>query len=222
MNPSDSTKILAHFVTFDLLDEADCQTWLGRVRQLRSHWRSRHALAPFYTLGLASYMDCDPAKNIYHDPAQRRENNQLLDEHFGPLLQLVSATLSAHFGRPAHLTDEAARPGFHIYLPHFAFGLPVASVHRDLQYRHAFPALIPAEADLFSFTLSLSTPAGSGLNLWPDPAGAPDFFPYSNGQLVVHHGLTTHQAVLKCNGDVDRITLQGHCLMHEGRALLYC
>ncbi len=221
MSSTETTKASAQFATFDLLDEVGCQTWLERVRRLRPHWRSRHELAPFYTLGLASYLDCESGRDAYHDPGQRRENNQLLDEHFGPLLQLVAETLSGHFSRPAQMTDAAARPGFHIYLPHFAFGLPVASVHRDLQYRKAFPTLTPTEAELFSFTLSLSTPAGSGLNLWHDPAGAPDFFPYRNGRLVVHNGLITHQAVLKCNGDVDRITLQGHCLMQADGALLY-
>jgi hypothetical protein len=223
MPPPASPKTSAHLATFDLLDDPACKIWVDRVYQLRPHWRQRHPLAPFFTLGLASYLDCSAADPAcpYRNPDLLRENNQLLDEHFAPLLHLVATTLSAHFGRPARLTDDAARPGFHIYQPHFAFGHPVASVHRDLQYRDVFPALTPSEADLFSFTLSLSTPVGSGLKLWPDPAAAPEFFPYRNGQLVLHHGLTTHQAILQCTADLDRLTLQGHSLLTPTHALLY-
>ncbi|RKP47014.1 hypothetical protein [Trinickia fusca] len=216
--PARSTQL----ATFDLLDEAGCEDWVLRVLLMRRHWRQRHALAPFFTLGLAAYLDCvATAKGrIYDDCALRRSSNALLDWQFAPLLQVVAAALSAHFSLPAELTDAGARPGFHIYLPHPAFAMNVAKVHRDLQYRDVFPGRTTADDDLFSFTLPLSTPSGSGLNLWTDDAAGPDFIPYRSGRLVVHSGLMRHQAVLDCDGDLERITLQGHGIRLPGQRLL--
>ncbi|MGV2287308.1 hypothetical protein AAHK20_01220 [Trinickia sp. YCB016] len=218
----DATASLAGPTTFELFDEAGCEDWVLRVMLLRRHWRQRHPLAPFFTLGLAAYLDCAAAagSHVYRNETLRRDSNALIDLHFGPLLNRVAAALSAHFGLPARVTDEAARPGFHIYLPHPAFRLPVASVHRDLQYRDVFPAHTPSDDDLFSFTLPLSTPPGSGLSLWPRGADEPEFLPYRSGTLVVHDGLIQHQAVLACDGDLERVTLQGHGIKTTGQDIL--
>ncbi|GAB7534156.1 hypothetical protein [Burkholderia sp. 3C] len=221
-------------IHLDLLDPAARKDWGRRVLQLREHWRPRHPVAPFFTLGLAAYLDHGPhGTGLYADDAARHAANALLDAQFRPLLDTVAAALSARLGAPAVLAaadDRAALPGFHIYLPHPAFGKPVANVHRDLQFRDVFPAHEPTPGGLISFTLSLSTPPGSGLRHWPaEPAesdgnadGEPAFFPYRDGMLVVHDGLVTHQAVLACDGGVARITLQGHGLQREdGRFVLY-
>lgn len=223
-------------IHLDLLEPAARKGWGLRVLQLREHWRPRHPVAPFFTLGLAAYLDHGPhGTGLYADDAARRAANALLDAQFRPLLDTVAAALSATLGAPAVLAAEherAALPGFHIYLPHPAFGKPVANVHRDLQFRDVFPAHAPLPGGLISFTLSLSTPPGSGLRHWPDEDNdgddgdeddrPPGFFPYRDGMLVVHDGLVTHQAVLACDGDVARITLQGHGLLREdGRFVLY-
>ncbi|WP_211463588.1 hypothetical protein [Collimonas silvisoli] len=208
---------------FSLLDEADCEDWVLRVLLLKRHWRQRHAEVPFFSLGMAAYLDCvaGRAGAAYRDAPQRQQSNQLLETHFGPLLQQVTALLQTHFQLPARLAREAAFPGFHIHLPHPAFADPVASVHRDLQYRDVFPKREIAAEDVFTFTLPLSTPPGSGLNLWRQERDPPEFIPYRSGRLVLHSGLTTHQAVLRCNGDLERITLQGHAVRLDGELLLY-
>ena len=212
----------ARLATLELFDEAGCEDWVLLVLLMRRHWRHRHARAPFFTLGLAAYLDWSAAAgaSAYRDEALLRENNALIDAHFAPLLARVAAALGAHFGLPVRLTDEAARPGFHIYLPYPAFGLPVASVHRDLQYRDVFARLAPADGDLFSFTLPLSTPPGSGLSLWSRGAGDPERIAYRSGTLVLHDGLLKHQAVLACDGDLERITLQGHGIRTPEREIL--
>jgi hypothetical protein len=212
----------ARLATLELFDEADCEDWVLRVLLMRRHWRRRHAHAPFFTLGLAAYLDwaASAGASAYRDEALRRENNALIDAHFAPLVARVAAALGAHFGLPARLTDEAARPGFHIYLPDPTFGLPVASVHRDLQYRDVFARLAPSDDSLFSFTLPLSTPLGSGLSLWPLDAGEPERHAYRSGTLVVHDGLLKHQAVLACDGEIERITLQGHGIRTTEREIL--
>ncbi|MCC4595930.1 hypothetical protein NRY95_10950 [Xanthomonas campestris pv. phormiicola] len=194
-----------------LLSEAECEDWVLRVLLLRRHWRRRHPQVPFFTLGLAAYIDCLPGQDDgYRDATQRDANNQLLGTHFMPLLQRLAQALSAHFDAPVRLAPHAAWPGFHIYLPHPAFALPLASVHRDLQHLDVFPACKPEADDLFSFTFPLSTPLGSGLTLWTSADAPARFLAYRSGELVVHRGLDQHQAMLRCDGELERITLQGH------------
>jgi len=200
-----------------VLGPADCEDWVLRVSLLRRHWRKRHPQAPFFTLGLAAYLDAGTPGADYHDRGKRADNNRLLRSHFAPLLQQVADALCRHLAERVEFADEeAALPGFHIYLPHPVFGQPVASVHRDLQHRAVFPDATDSDA-LFSFTLALSTPAGSGLKLW-EPAG---FVPYRDGELLLHDGLSIHQAILACTNDVERITLQGHGIRRGPRILLY-
>lgn len=213
-----------------VMDEAGCEDWVLAVLLQERHWCRRHPEVPFHTLGLAAYLDAGAlAGQGYHRAEVRERNNALLALHFRPLLDLVAASLRPLLGAPARLAGtEAALPGFHIYLPHPALGGPVASVHRDLQYRDAFPAAAPGPGDVFSFTLPLCNPAGSGLSVWPgvtDPragaAAAPEFHPYRPGEIVVHDGLGIHQAVLCCDQGSPRISLQGHGLRVGGEFLLY-
>ncbi|QJP70473.1 hypothetical protein [Burkholderia glumae] len=206
-----------------VLDAAARAGWIGQVMRMRAHWRQRHPLVPFYTLGLAAYLDCSAGgTGLYRDAGARHASNALLAGTFRPLLDTVAAALAGCLGAPAVLAEDAALPGFHIYLPHPAFGAPVAQVHRDLQFRDVYPGLDPGPGDLVSFTLSLSTPPGSGLNQWSGDAGRPEFLAYRDGALVVHDGLVTHQAVLACRGAIARITLQGHGVRREdGAFVLY-
>lgn len=226
-----SLSLLPHFPaapgnivqSVQLLDEDACEDWVLRVMLLKRHWRQRHPQAPFYTLGMAAYLDGIPldGKAAYHELNLRERSNQLLVQHFGPLLELVCLALQKQLGLPVNLAQDAALPGFHIYLPHPAFALPVAKVHQDLQYLNAFPHLRPRNEDLLTFTLPLSTPDGSGLLLWTGSADVPEFYSYHSGQLVWHDGLTLHQAVLKCSDGLERITLQGHALRGDNNLKLY-
>ncbi|AJK49162.1 hypothetical protein [Burkholderia plantarii] len=207
----------------DVLDAAARADWIGHVMRMRAHWRQRHPLVPFFTLGLAAYLDCSAGgTDLYRDADVRHASNALLAGTFRPLLDTVADALAGCLGAPAVLADDAALPGFHIYLPHPAFGGPVAQIHRDLQFRDVYPAFEPEPGKLVSFTLSLSTPPGSGLNQWAGDAERPEFFAYRDGALVVHDGLVTHQAVLACNGAIERITLQGHGVRRDdGAFVLY-
>jgi hypothetical protein len=122
-------------VRLQVLAAADCEDWVLRAMLLKRHWQRRHPQVPFFTLGLAAYLDCAPVHGTqpYHDLALRQHSNALLLEHFGALLAQVRATLQSAFAFPVQLAPDAAVPGLHIYLPHPAFALPVAKVHQDLQ-----------------------------------------------------------------------------------------
>jgi hypothetical protein len=192
---------------------------------LRREWRTRYARAPFYSLGLASYLDWHVGACAYTNGALRNENNALLTRHFADVFQGVIDALSEQLGKQARLaSDVAAVPGFHVYLPDPAFALPVASIHQDFQHRTVFPGIVPD--DTISFTLTLSAPPGSGLNVWrerrsPPMASQPLFHEYRPGEMVIHEGHWAHQAVLSNDGDTPRVTFQGHGVVLGSECLLY-
>lgn len=208
-----------HFMTdLAVLAAEECAFWTAQVMALRPHWTRRDAHLPFYTLGLAAYLDAvkgDPllgGQQAYHHNLLRQENNRLLDAHFAPLLQLCCDALAQWSGQPvACVGEHAALPGFHIHLPHPVFSQAVASRHVDLQFKQVFGLPQPDPAQVLTLTLPLSMPTGAGLNLWPGTV--PVFHPYHLGQLTVHSGLVPHQAVLHPTSEpVARIMLQCHAL----------
>lgn len=202
-----------------MLNAEECAFWAAQVLALRPHWTRRDANLPFYTLGLAAYLDAvrdDPqlgGKRAYHLKALRQENNRLLHTHFAPLMERCCQALAQWSGLPAACVGEqAALPGFHIHLPHPVFAQAVASRHVDLQFKQVFGLDQPDPAQVLTLTLPVSMPTGAGLNLWPGTALV--FHPYQLGQMVLHSGLVPHQAVLHPSSEpVPRIMLQCHALL---------
>jgi hypothetical protein len=210
-----------------VLSEKECQLWVSKVLALRPHWTRRDAQLPFYTLGLAAYLDAvkgDPllgGQQAYHHKVLRQENNRLLHTHFAPLFERCCEALAQWSGLPAACVGEqSALPGFHIHLPHPVFSQAVASRHVDLQFKQVFGLAQPDPGQVLTLTLPVSMPSGAGLNLWPGPE--PVFHPYHIGQLTLHSGLVPHQAVLHPNREpVARIMLQCHALLQGGAWVLY-
>lgn len=210
-----------------VLDAEACRHWAERVLALRSHWTPRDPQLPFFTLGMAAYLDAvreDPqlgGRQPYRVDALRQWSNRLIEREFAPLLQRCCEAIAQWSGRAARCAGGAAAlPGFHIHLFHPVFAEPVASRHVDLQYRQVFGRHTVAPEHLLTFTLAVSLPRGAGLRLWPGET--PVFHPYTLGQMMLHDGLTPHQAVLHPNGDpTPRIMLQGHALCADEGWLLY-
>ncbi|WP_416546152.1 hypothetical protein ACHEXK_11080 [Limnohabitans sp. DCL3] len=214
-----------------VLDNCACALWAEKVLALRAHWTHRHTSMPFYTLGMAAYLDAvasssrDGGKPLYYSPILRRHHNQQLQDHFGDLLSLACLSIG-EWTQKRGFCDPlgSALPGFHIHLAHPVFTQPVASKHRDLQFQLVFPDRLVTSAQVLTFTLPLSLPEGSGLNLWPahhenDPA---KFHLYKLGHMTLHSGLMTHQAVLfPREHHPPRIMLQGHALIEGDNILLY-
>ena len=59
------------------------------------------------------------------------------------------------------------------------------------------------------------------MTLWDTPAGSPSHMAYADGEMVVHDGLIEHRADLACDGEIERIPLQGHGIRRDGEFLLY-
>jgi hypothetical protein len=127
--------------------------------------------------------------------------------------------------------DNAALPGFHIFDCNKLFSMPVASVHKDLQWQRV--KFAPHEdidtKHTMSFTLALELPPGGGglytfegvpelgilSYLVPHPLtnslARKTKIEYKVGWMVTHNGHTFHMiAPCKQADNAFRITLQGH------------
>jgi hypothetical protein len=232
----------------DMLNLEECARVAADVHALRPYWVPRHATAPFFTFGAASYLDGDTqrpeVRQQYYAKAARY--NPVLIERFGWLYDRLLSTLERELRAPCAFEERLGRPGFHIFLPDKAFENPVYSIHFDLQYLqvdwvgHAAPDF----SRPLSFTVSVVLPrSGGGLQTWdffyadwknkPLPElmvevqkRAPHFSPYKVGGLAMHDGHMVHQ--IAPMRDIDpgnpadaRITLQGHGIQSDGVWRLY-
>jgi hypothetical protein len=224
-----------------LLDAATCQSVVAAVLALRPAWVTRHPLAPFFTLGAASYLDASGPLGAapYLEAANRL--NPLLDAAFAPLFAAVVGALAKRLGVPVVLSDRQSRPGFHIFLGHPAFQDSVAQVHCDLQHELLNWGEHPPASETLSFTLPVTMPpSGGGMDVWPITQAAwlalspaerqaslkaqtPALVPYTAGTLVLHTGQLVHRISRTHSFALDdqRITLQGHGIRLNGTWQLY-
>ena len=219
-----------------VLDRVECAKAVVDVLALRDCWIQRVAVAPFFTLGAASYLDADPKPGSYR--SLLKVFNPLLKQRFGWMLDRVSRAISESMGLETVWLEGAAVPGFHIYLSNEIFFESVAEIHFDRQYEQVDWSSVsnPDFSTPLSFTMPIDLPkAGGGLNTWPveeielkrmqaagiDPPMT--FQPYALGELVMHSGNLLHQAALGrvMAEDERRITLQGHGIRSGNRMYLY-
>lgn len=231
-----------------ILTPGQCDEICAAVHRLRNFWTQVNEETPFFTLGVASYIEfCQPDEAAGRYYGKAREYNPVLREHFPGIMEYLRGTLERHLGEPVAFAEEFGRPGFHIWLTEAIPTFPTASVHFDLQYRPlGWPA--PAEVDYerpVSFTLPLRLPAGGGgMNVWNihyreveeaaargEPVSVEELrqvreqahYAYTPGSLVLHSGHFLHQ--IAPTGEVrpgdERITMQGHALRCGGRWLVY-
>jgi len=210
-----------------VLSEDECEHWTLQVLLLKQYWIKRHQQVPFYSLGLASYLDLfgspQGLSDLGYKPETISYHNQVLLGHFVELYQRIVDFLSDLFQLSACFNPEhLSLPGFHIYQSSPFFAENVGHIHRDLQHKWLFGANSDSN-DVLTFTLPLSIPDESGLNFYDPGSSEPDeFFPYKEGEILLHSGLRTHQAVINCCADLEqRITLQGHGFRHKNKLILY-
>jgi len=219
---------LSRFSMERFMSDASAADVAGRVRALVDKWQRRNAA--MHTLGTASYLD-GASTTSYEKLA--RQSQPLLREHFSDLLEDVLTYFRARSpGTLVEFRDRAALPGFHIFDCNKLFSLPVASVHKDMQWnRLRYSADEDIDTDnTLSFTLAIALPpGGAGLytfdDVWVPPGALQLLVPralclsaakktliqYKEGYMVTHNGQTSHMiAPSPAHIGGHRITLQGH------------
>jgi hypothetical protein len=164
--------------TVDLFDSEDCFRIRAMIHDLNQYWDRRHFLFPFFTLGVPTYMDADPAdlQRSYLDKVSTR--NPVLHENLGWMYQRLAECLSNHLSASVQYHPQYSVPGFHIYLYNDLFSRDdLTSTHFDLQYnRLKWEEKVNFDNSL-SFTLAVMLPhKGGGMFYW-------DLFFADAGQL---------------------------------------
>lgn len=225
----------------DLFSREECDRIRDVIHKLRPHWIHRDAAyqTPFYTLGYATYDAKEDLKDYYREAPNQ---NQLLRRELGWVYDKLSQAVEKAVGRPTIYDEQLALPGFHIFLAHKVFELPLAAIHWDMQHLHLdWTGKDVSFEDTISFTAAIRLPqGGAGLNVWdlnlkdmekltPQECeaafkdGPREFVEYQTGKMIVHSGDIIHQiAPMKNMMDTDeRITLQGWGIQSKGGYILY-
>ena len=222
----------------EVLSPTECENIRSIVYDHRVDWISRSLVVPFHTLAVASYLDATNGR--CPDYAQRAQaSNPVLRENFQWLYGRIKEALETLLQTPVILDDRFAHPGFHILGFHETCRYKEASIHYDLQY-----SLLEWKDSIetpISFTLSiLLPPGGAGLNTWDlqlhetkDLSQSEfnellkkrekKYNSYTTGHMVVHSGHQLHQiaAMPNMQAEDERITLQGHGVLHNGKYHIY-
>jgi hypothetical protein len=228
------------FREIEILSPAECTEVVSRIHQLKRNWIRREMMAPFYTLGAASYMDAveDAEQNYY---AVAKTTNEILWKHFQQLYHSVVRSLTASFDSSVSFMDRFALPGFHIFQGHQFFTKEIMSVHFDLQYELLEWERVIENYNPISFTLPLVLPQeGAGLWLWDlmydEVKGKSQvekdqliasrnkrYHAYKTGTMLIHSGQELHQiaAMRSFQPHEERVTFQGHGLSVEGVWYIY-
>lgn len=235
--------------SIEILTAEQCAHVRSVVHELREFWIPRgQPPHPFFTLGVASYIDASEPSDINNRYYSRaHQYNSILKEHFDWLYTIVRAVLEEYLGSPTSYKEDFALPGFHIWLSSAIITKPTASIHFDLQYLklHWQASDKPDFTRQVSFTLPIRLPMrGGGLNVWDLSyeefinaynrglvTSIPEmqrfktmtFYPYTPGTLVLHSGHLLHQIAptAEVQDTDERITLQGHVLYCDGQWKFY-
>lgn len=203
---------LADFCMQKVLSEEETLLFANQVRTHKKYWKTKNIL--MYTLGTASYIEGTHGFKYYSN--EYKKTNKFLHKHYKYLYDKVLE----YFQNRAPNSKVKYRfsyPGFHIFKCNKLFSLPVASVHKDSQYRNL---KIENDEDIdydktLSFTLCLELPpTGGGLYKFENDKKTK--VNYKPGYIVCHNGKTSHMIAPSPTPNDDnthyRITLQGHGL----------
>lgn len=159
-----------------VLTSKECEVYLKKIYSLKSNWIGRNKDLPFYTLGMAAYLD--GPTNEYFNLEKRTIYNRVLNDNFSELYNTLKHKLSIFLRTPCELYDKSSIPGFHIYMNHLGLKdskfVHQPTPHLDIQFKYVFPEKGIKQEDFISFTLCLSCPEGCGLNIWEPEIQLPE------------------------------------------------
>lgn len=203
---------LSDFCMQKLLTQKEAQYFSKLVRKHKKYWKTKNIL--MYILGTASYIE--GLEGIEYYTNEHQKTNKFLYKHYKPLYDKILKYFQNRAPNST-VTYRFAYPGFHIFKCNKLFSFPVASVHKDFQYRN-LPLSKNEDIDYdktLSFTLCLELPpTGGGLYKFENNQKTKVI--YKPGYIVCHNGKTTHMIAPSPTPKDDktyyRITLQGHGL----------
>lgn len=212
---------LDSFAMDKLLSEDQVEVFAQRIKHMKEHWKHKNVVMDI--IGTASYLEGSVDFDTYTE--SYLQTNKILEDNFSDLLDIV---LNYFRNRVPDSNVEYmfAFPGFHIFKCGRIFSLPVASIHKDLQYKN----LVLNDNDEFdfkrtlSFTLCIELPdTGGGLIIFEKDKKKK--IEYKAGYIVCHNGKTTHMIAPSPTPSVNieqyRITLQGHGLYEKTKNTWY-
>jgi hypothetical protein len=207
------TKDLSEFCMEKILTKDEANFFAKQVKKDRNLWKKKNILMSI--LGTASYLEGQKGGyNFYRK--EYMKTNKLLKQRYSKLYDKILEYVKKRVGDESNVKFRFALPGFHIFKCNSIFSLPVASVHKDLQYRYIdFDEPVDIDLDKTgSFTLCLELPkTGGGLYVFEDEKVKVNYRP---GYIVCHNGKTNHMIAPSPVSDSKkleyRITLQFHSL----------
>jgi hypothetical protein len=217
---------LSGFRMEQFLTEEESKKITNEVYINKDLWEIRNPAMS--TLGTASYLD-GANKQMYIEKSQK--SNIVMHKLFGNLhKKVINYFKKICPDSKIKFKKNAALPGFHIFECNSLFSLPVASVHKDLQWKR-----LTFEKDdeidekyTMSFTLALELPIkGGGLYMFESSDlgllnyvnvgsflhsfAKKEKIEYKVGYIVMHNGMDYHMiAPCETSKTHKRITLQGH------------
>ena len=215
---------LSSFRMEQLLTNEECAAISKKVLADKILLRRNAAMS---TIGTASYLDGGNSDSYI---LKSQQSNPHMIENYNDLLEIVIRYFRNKTNAKVEYRKNAALPGFHVFDCNNLFSMPVASVHKDLQFLRL---KIDEDEDIdydntLSFTLCLKLPPkGGGLytfdslemppilhHLVPRPllhsAAKKTKIEYKAGWIVTHEGQKYHMIAPCEPSKTKRITLQGH------------
>ena len=205
-------KKMTDFCIEQVLTKKESQYFAKKVKKDWDLWKTKNIL--MHTLGTACYLEGINGFEYYKK--EYTKTNKLLKKNYGKLFDIVLKYYKKR-APDSKVEYRFALPGFHIFECNKLFSLPVASVHKDLQYEQLqFNNNENIDLDnTLSFTLCLELPPTGG-GLFTFEENKKSKVNYKEGYIVCHNGKTTHMIApspsVNDNNNYFRITLQGHGL----------
>ena len=206
------TSDLSEFCIEKILTKNQSEYFANKIKQHEKLWKNKNIIMS--TLGTASYLE--GSKGFEYYQIEYLKTNEFLFQHFNELYDILLQYLKKRCPE-SNIQFIFALPGFHIFKCNSLFNLPIASVHKDLQYLNIkFDKKVDIDYNkTCSFTLCLELPtSGGGLYIFENEQIKVDYKP---GYIICHNGKTDHmiapsQVHNSSNEQSFRITLQGHGL----------
>ena len=207
-----NTTDLSEFCVEKILTKKNTKILSKQIKKDCKLWKKKNIIMSI--LGTASYLESAKHGFDFYNK-EYLKTNKMLKRNYKQLYDIILNYFKKRCPE-SKVKYRFALPGFHIFKCNTIFSLPVASVHKDLQYLDLnFKEPVDIDFDkTLSFTICLELPkTGGGLYVFEDEKVKVEYQP---GYIVCHNGKTSHMIAPSPVSNINeleyRITLQGHGL----------